>query len=218
MENEPPLKRRRRNLRNLRRTEESEILPEILPEIQYEDNSIDRDIYDLFIQNVESDNVEDNRDMYDFFYEHFNNYRTHYIPGDRRIELFNDSFKYNYKENGEEFINNLMNRFIKNGYNFSSKDDFIRMINSKIKDMESGNYLNNTEDFLVPNLEKINFGLPERLETIFEEDEEKDYGRRKKSIRQKSKSKKRKSKSRRKRKSKSKKRKSKSRRKSRRRK
>jgi hypothetical protein len=82
----------------------------------------------------------DTRDFYDILYQHFTNYKTHYIKDDIRIDSYNSAFKNNYDKKGDEFITKLMEKFIENGYNFDSKNDFIEFINYSINDMET-NYL-----------------------------------------------------------------------------
>jgi hypothetical protein len=94
----------------------------------------------------------DTRDVYDILYQHFNNYRTHYEKGDRRLG-FNDVYKMHKKKYGDKFINNLMQKFIDNGKEFESKEDFLNTIDRMINHMER-NYAS--------------------LETINEEDDEED--------------------------------------------
>ncbi len=38
----------------------------------------------------------DTRDFYDILYQHFTNYKTHYIKDDIRIDSYNRVFKNNY--------------------------------------------------------------------------------------------------------------------------
>ena len=118
----------------------------------------------------------------------------------------NDISKY-----GDEFITELMKKFENNDkMKFKSKDDFMRIINSKMKDVEE-NYLSENNSVPKPEYKDI-FGirmpinnlkldLPSKLETIFEEGTEKkkmeeDGRRRKKKLKSKY-SKRRKTKSRR---------------------
>jgi hypothetical protein len=169
----------------------------------------------------------DTRDFYDILYQHFTNYKTHYIKDDIRIDSYNREFKNNYDKKGDEFITKLMEKFIENGYNFDSKNDFIEFINYSINDMET-NYLSKKKirrsrpSYIKKRYEEYTpfsgSGLPSRLDSIFEDDEESDKDgnskikRKSKTRKRKSKSKRRKSKSRLRRKSKSRRRKSKSRR------
>jgi hypothetical protein len=83
------------------------------------------------------DKTEDTRDRYDIFYQHFTNYKDYYVIDDERIRGFNDLYSYiiNDPEQSKEFIEKLMEKFIKNGYSFKNKDDFIDFIDSTIKDM-----------------------------------------------------------------------------------
>ena len=126
-------------------------------------------------------------DILELLYNHFVNYNTYTID-DGRIAYYNNMYHNNYLKYGDQFIYELIKKFINNNYEIKSIDSFKNIIKYRIKNMEK-NYISKPKS---------------RLETIFEteEDGRRKYRpkRRRKSHpkRRKSKSKKRKYKSRRK--------------------